>query len=710
MKFLVLFLFLCAGLFAGGQSCEQLFCDLALVEAINQKVNDQLPYYYNYAFMVGYFNMPSARFPREGELAFGAASVPPYYIFGANFAPFSRLELAANYRVYRGVEEGNFGKEGFGDDADRIGNVKLGILVPEDGVPYFPSIAVGLDDFIGTKRFSSQYVVATKTWLNYGFELSFGWGWGRIKGPFGGAAWTPFRCTGIPFLKDISLLVEYDANDYKKHHAEHFEGRSVSSRFNGGLSYTLGDTLQLSVSSVRGEKLAGSASIRFPLGSTKGILPKTQDPLDYTSPIDTEPLGAIRPEKEFICDLACSFADQGLDLYDAYLFYSANCEKNLYLKVVNNRYREQEEVRERIQNLLAALTPDNIAYVKVVLEAEGVTSHSYCFRTCDLYRFRECCVTSWEMETLAPMKEAGGCIDPYDGACLFERRRSIWTFTMQPRLVSFFGSTSGKFKYSLGLLSSVNGFLPGDLIYQLQASYSAYSSMHGLESRDRLNPSELLHVRTDSVKYFQGGEVRLEQLFLQRSWNMGRGWFFRLAGGYFEPAYAGGASELLLYPVQSNWAIGLEAATVWKRKYEGLGFTNKVSRFTDSGATVYEDFTGLQYFLNIHYDFKPLDLLLEVKAGQFLAKDIGVRIQATRYFSSGARFSLWVTLTNGHDRVNGRPYYDKGFAFTIPFDIFLKQSSRSFVTYGMSAWLRDVGASAETGKPLFFTLYEERYD
>lgn len=687
-----------------------LFGDLALVEKINQEIDDQLPFFYNYSLVGGYFNMPSARFPQSGSLAFGASSVPPYWVFGANFAVFNRIEVSANYRVFRGVEESNFGREGFGDDADRIGNVKFGILVPEDNYTFLPSIAFGLDDFVGTKRFSSQYFVATKTWLDNHFEFSLGWGWGRIKGIFGGASWTPLRCRDLPVLKDLSFLIEYDANDYKKHREEHFKGRSVNFRVNAGLSYILGDTLQLSISSLRGKKLAGSASIRYPLGTTKGLFPKIDDPSFYDSPIDTEPIGPVRPETEFAHDLVCGFADQGFDLYGVYLCYDEHFGKRLWLKIVNNRYRQEAVVRERIQDLLAALTPSDIKSIKVVIEAEGLPSHSYCFRTCDLYRFRECCIGKWELETLAPIYEAGRFPNVYEAACLFEREREIWTFTVRPRLLTFFGATTGKFKYSVGVLSAFEGFLHDGLFYRLQASYSIYSSMHGLTSRDRLNPSKLLHVRSDSVRYFQGGSVRLEELFLQRSWNLGKGWFFRLAGGYFEPAYGGVGGEVLLYPIRSSWAVGIEAAPVWKRRFEGLGFFRKISKFNDAGEEVNRRYVGLQYFLDLYYDFRPLDLLFEVKVGQFLAKDKGVRVQATRYFPSGLRFSLWVTVTNGGDRVNGRPYHEKGFAFTIPFDIFLKQSSRSLLSYAMSAWLRDVGAIAATGVELFPTLYEERFD
>ena len=63
---------------------------------------------------------------------------------------------------------------------------------------------------------------------------------------------------------------------------------------------------------------------------------------------------------------------------------------------------------------------------------------------------------------------------------------------------------------------------------------------------------------------------------------MGRGWFSRLAAGYFEVAYAGIAAEALYYPVQSNWAIGFELAGFRKRSYFGMGFQG-VRKLTEKG-------------------------------------------------------------------------------------------------------------------------------
>lgn len=686
---------------------DPIFRDLELIKHIDLALKDELPFFYNHALMGGYFSMPSARMAKTGTLGAGYAYVPPYQIYGANFQVFDRIELSANYRIYDGIVEANFGHEGFGDDAERIGNVKLGILMPEDGYDRMPMIAIGLEDFLGTKRFNAQYIVVTKQFLRANLECTLGWGRQRIDGFFGGVAWTPLRRSKVPFLKDISLLAEYDAYDYKKHAHEHPKGRKVNSRINAGITFVGWDALQLSVSSIRGTNVAAMASLRYPLGTTEGIFPKVDDPSTYNSPINTEPMGVLRSEQDLAQEIAFAFSDQGLDLYKAFFTYDALGNKELWLKVVNNRYREEHIVRDRMQHVIAALTPSDVATIVVVIEADAVPCQTYRYRNCDLQRWHRAEISDFELETLSPMKDMAQEPSSYDTALIFKRHKPIWAFTVRPRLLTFFGSTKGKFKYNLSAVATQQGYLFDEIFYSLQGSYAIKSSFAGIAGKDRNNPSKLPNVRTDTLKYFQTNSFSLEMAYLQKAWNFGKGWFWRVAGGYFEPAYGGVATEMLYYPARSNWAIGLEYATVWKRHYHGIKFTNKIGEFKN-GQQRQIPFIGIQYFLDFYYDFKPLNMDLIINIGQFLAKDFGVRTEVGRYFKSGVRFALWCTVTNGNDHVNGKLYFDKGFSFLIPLDIFLKQSSRSYVGWIMSAWLRDVGARAATGKRLYWTLEESR--
>ncbi len=687
------FLLFCCTLALPLGASEGLFQDLATVEKINKKIHDELPLFYNYSLISGYFNMPSARMPKEGMYAIGGGTVPPYNIYGMNYQLFDCVELSGNYLAFKGIPAEN----GRGDQADRIGNIKIGGMIPQTRT----SFAVGADDFFNTGHFNSQYVVITQQWLDAHLETTLGLGKGRIRGFFGGISWSPFRHSCLFFLKDLSLVAEYDSNDYKKHKGEHPFGRHQKIPINAGLSFLAGDAFQVSVSSVRGEKVAAAASLRYPLGTTKGFFQKTDDPKKYQSPVDAEPLGIYRKDKTFAEDLAHAMGEQGLDLYTAYL----TCDQTLWLKIINNRYREENVVRERLEYLLAALLPSNIETVNVVIEADGIPSHGYTFRREDLERFRLRAIGDFELATLSPVTEAKS--PPCDASLLFHRTKDIWSFTLKPRILTFFGGAQGKFKYSVGVTAAPEGYLFDEVYYKMQVGYSAYSSMAGLGATDHVNPSRLINVRTDTLKYYRTSTLSLEKAYLQKSWNCGRGNFFRLATGYFEIAYGGVALEALHFPINSSWAIGLEGAVEWKRRYEGLGFTTHARKVVHHKAE-HVHFIGFQYLLDLYYQFKPLDLTFKANIGQFLARDQGVRFEVSRYFRSGLQLALWYTVTNGHDKVNGQTFYDRGFAFVIPLDMFLKKSSRAQMGYAMSVWLRDVGALAETGKPLYPTLSDER--
>lgn len=691
----------------GEEGVSQLFKDLSLVNRVNKEIEDTLPFHYNYSLMGGYFSMPSARMNKVGTVALGFAYLPPYRNYAATIQALERLEFGINYTTYIGIPDPAMGLMGFGDFTDRGANVKIALLQKSDGFSYFPEISVGLEDFYGTKRFHAFYVVGTKEILDWNLEATLGWGKGRIKGFFGGLGWTPFRKSRVPVVNRLTLLGEWDATDYKKHLYEHPKGRQIKNRLNIGLTTSVFDILQLSVSTLRGEKIAASASLNYNIGDTKGFFPKVDNPPYYRSPANSEPIGYLRSEKELSLEMAFAFAEQGLNLYRLYITTDEHNGRALWMKMINNRYRDERDVKRRIESVLSANTPADIDTISIVIEADGIPSYEYRFRSEDLKRFKEGRIGNYELETLSPMKEPTAPPNSFEGTLLYHRTKAIWTFNIRPRLITFFGSATGKFKYSAGVVAGPEGYLFDQLYYKIQGAYNIHSSISDIGDMDMLNPSQILNVRSDSVRYFQTNTLALEEAYIQRGFYLSKGWYGRLSTGYFEPAYAGVAAEFLYYPVGSNWGIGVEAAGVLKRRYRGLGFTTKIRKF-DRFDPEFVHFIGYQYFLDLYYDIKPLQIDFKVSLGKFLARDVGARFELGRYFRSGFRFSVWYSLTNAHDTVNGSRYRDKGVSFLIPFDFFLKKSSRTYIPYALSVWLRDTGARAATGKRLYNTLHEER--
>lgn len=664
-----------------------LFYDLELVEKVDEEMSDRLPFIYNYSALGGYFRTPSARMNATGTLAAHMTATSFFQTYNVGFQFFDRIQISANYPIYKGMKKQNI---------DRIANIKLGLI--QDDLIYLPSLAVGIDDFIGIGGVNSSYIVMSKQLLSLHLECSLGWGRKRLQGIFAGISWSPFRKSEKRFLKNLLLVAEYASGIDKSH--------GLKRKINLGLVFSAGDYVQFSIANLRGKEVTLSSCLQFPLGFNQKI--KLQDPCLYTSPINTEPLGCIRTEQDFSQEIAYALKQQGLDLYRAALQYNAFGEKQLYLKIINTRYRKECEVRERVQSVLATLIPSDITSILLVIEEGGVNCQAYCFDRKLLRFWYHNQISDFTHNALVPLQEVPECKSCYEEATIFRRHKPIGTLVIRPRMLTFFGTNNGKFKYNIGAILSPEGYIRDQFYYKIQLGYSVASSIQKI-TQDQKNSSYLPIVRSDTLSYLHPNRLSLEEAYLQKTWNLGRGWFFRTATGYFEIAYMGIATECLFYPVNSNWAIGLACAATYKRRYRGIACTSYVKQLKKT-RYVEIPFTGMQYFLDIYYDCKPLHVDLQMSIGRFLAKDKGVRIELGRYFPSGLRFSLWMTITNGHDRIKGKIYYDKGCCFVLPLDLFFPRSSRNYLGFYLSAYLRDVGARAKTGTSLYETLYHARYN
>jgi len=110
----------------------------------------------------GIIDMPSAVAPPDGEVS---ATIS---VFGDNQRSTFSFQLLPRLT-------GSF-RYGLIDTYDRSFDVQYQI---SDEGQYLPALAVGLRDFIGTGRYSSEYLVATKT-LTPSLRVTGGLGWGRL--------------------------------------------------------------------------------------------------------------------------------------------------------------------------------------------------------------------------------------------------------------------------------------------------------------------------------------------------------------------------------------------------------------------------------------------------------------------------------------------------------------------------------------------------
>lgn len=681
--------------------------DLMIVECVNQRCEDRMPVYFNHLLQGGYFNMPSARMGAEGEIGAGYSYVHPYHNINLRFQLIDRFEISGNYRIFKGIDDPLLSITGFGDKSDKGANVKLAILHPEDTDYLLPGIAVGYEDFMGTKGFEARYGVITQVIPCWNLEMSLGYGQKRYNRWFGGVTWAPFRHHCNPYLKDLAFVAEHDATAYQSRSREpHPDARSRNYRINFGAKYRLWDMFDFSLSYNKGEKLAFSFSTFYNFGMTEGIIPKICNPLPYKAPKNIEPLGCLRQEDTLAYDLIYPFREQGFEIFEIRLCNDVCGNKVLRINIQNYYYRYEREVRNRLNDLLAHLIPNNIAKVIVVIEDSALPMQEYHFPMdfVRLYAGRKVC--PYELFVLSPLKEVC-CPKSCHSRLLFKNRREWWNIEVVPKTYTAFGSAKGKFKYSLGMHVGINGFLWNDVLYNVLLGYIFASDLYDVHDVDKLNPSQIINVRTDSVNYFKQDGVTIDEAYLQKSWNICNGFYGRLAGGLFEEMYGGVASELLYYPINSCWAFGIEGAYLRKRTFSGIGFKNKIRKLEGFQPT-FRKFRGSQYFANIFYNFKEIDFEVNVKGGKFLANDWGVRTEVCRYYPSGMQVYFWYTHTDKKDKVNGNRYHDKGVGISIPLDIFYTQSMRRRWNYGLSAWLRDVGAISATGSSLYHWIHENR--
>ncbi|MBA2726575.1 MAG: YjbH domain-containing protein, partial [Parachlamydiaceae bacterium] len=450
---------------------EDLLRDLITVEEINRRLNDRYPVFYNHLLQGGYISMPSCRMGQSGEIGFGYASVPPYRLWNLRCQLLDRLELSGNYRIFNGVDDPVLTVHGFGDFADKGANLKLALIHPEESDYKLPGFAIGLEDFMGTRAFKAGYIVLTKVFIDQRLEISLGYGRKRINGWFGGLHWMPFRESKNYYLRNLAFTAEYDATPYRNCDIEpHPKGRTKRSPINAGLKYRLWDSIDCSLSYIRGEKWAFTLSGYYNFGSSEGLLPKLDDPFPYRAPVNIEPLGPLRPEVVLVQDLVYAFREQGFEILESWLSFNKHGEKVLRLRVSNDIYRYECNVRERLNHLVAFLMPSNLAEIIIAIDCEGMLIQEYHYSLPYVRAYANKEIGDYELKVLSPLTEATFPDEVTDWR-LFKRNSQLFCPDLLPKTYGYFGSSTGKFKYAAGAQVLATGHLSESLYYSAILGY-----------------------------------------------------------------------------------------------------------------------------------------------------------------------------------------------------------------------------------------------
>ncbi len=272
--------------------------------------------------------------------------------------------------------------------------------------------------------------------------------------------------------------------------------------------------------------------------------------------------------------------------------------------------------------------------------------------------------------------------------------------SVQPRAHVFFNDPSGALKGALAIAAQGQWELARrwHLDWEIEATLA-----QNISDVTQSSNSLLPHVRTDVALYARGPRLKINRLLLARDAQLATGHYARVQAGWYEPMFAGVGVQWLYVPPKrpGPWQWSLEAsldALAQRDPQRALAFT--ALRAPTALASV-----------QLRHES---DVSLTVRAGRFLAGDVGLRAELVRQLASGVQLGVWASRTNARDITSPgtpqNPYQDKGVFLRWPLDLVSPSSSKTFAGVALSPWTRDVAQMVERPGDLRLKLQTDLLD
>jgi membrane-associated phospholipid phosphatase len=660
----------------------------------------------------GYINMPAAWIEQDGTFSTGYSYDRPYGSFWATATILPFLQVTGRYVSINGIAgfssvPGEYGSR-YGRYKDKVVDAKLR-LWQESGM--LPSVAIGATDMLGTELFKGQYLVATKTFGSArNIEASIGYGRSRPDGVFGGLRWVPLAAPRW------AVVAEYDANDYQKDFRAAESG--AAKRRPGpavGLEYRWG-WLGAQVARHR-DHFSANAYLSVPFAARE-FIPKLYEPTPF-QPKDAPPrVTADEWQKD---------GRHGAQLVQALVkqdFKNVRATLDgdtLKLTLTNSRISNMGRAIGRATRTALAFAPTGTRAIQVTYTRLEQPIATYEF--VDLQRLTDYFTGLVDRETflqtvvlryagpedrvdddrqdmLAAIQGDGelGVKVGHDGDMvkLASEDREANRFKVAPKLSFFFNDPSGALRYEVWAAVNYDKRLAQGLYLNSDLKLTLSENVSGVTQASN---SLLPHVRTDIAEYKRGGKFKLNRVLLNKYSTPAERVFVRMSGGFYEEMYRGVGGQALYLPQASQWAADVSVDALQQRGYKGW-FDKR-------------DYKTVTALAALHYRL-PYDITATARAGRFLARDEGVRLEFKRRFQSGVEIGAWYTKTNGKDITNpgtpGNPYNDKGIFLSIPLNIMLPVDTQTTAGIGLSPWTRDVGQMVASPGDLYDMVEQPRRD
>lgn len=630
----------------------------------------------------GYINMPSGRLEPDGTFRMGYSFAKPYSSIWSSVALLPRVEFNASYVRIMGIP--GFGNHPeYGDYKDKVASGKV-LLLEEDRNT--PAVAFGIDDVVGTGLFKSKYFAASKQFG--GLETTLGAGHGRISGMFAGVRYAPAAWKGL------ALVAEYDANNYKQDHlatrthvAQREKGIGLALEYRRGW---LGSQI-----SYRDGKAGINIYAAIPLDK-KEFIPKIDEPA-----ADTEIME--RPTHE----QWSSDPKYRQELTDRLLMQDF---KNIHFEVdddvaeatlTNTRISLPSRAVGRAARSILLCVPQEVREIKINYTVSDMPFATYTFTDADkLQRYfnglesRKQLAPTVAIDYAAPQHAAvdgetqNKAVDEYssthldsnDGDLVSYRSESarLDKIRVSPGLGFFFNDPSGALRYDTFANATYGKQLREGLFFKSALQLTLWQDVSGVQQPSN---SLLPHVRSDVADYKRNGNLKLTQALLNKFYHPGQRIYARASAGLYEEMFGGAGGQLLYFPEHAPWAFDVSMDALRQRD--------------TAGGLSFRHYSTVTALATLHYRFQATGMTMVVRAGRFLARDVGARVEMKRHFRSGFEVGAWYTLTNGNDITTpgfpSHPYHDKGVFMSIPLGSMLTKDTQALPKIAISPWTRDVG-------------------
>lgn len=658
----------------------------------------------------GLLDMPTAEVAPDGTLSFTYSKFGPFSRGTLSFQITPRL--SGSFR-YSGVD-GLYAAPG-DDDVYHDRNFDLRFRLVDEGAlgGWTPAVSIGLNDFLGTGLYASEYVVATKS-VGSKLRLTGGVGWGRMGSlsSFGATGTRPaidFGLGGKPnydqwFRGDMALFggVAYQINDRLTLKAEYSsdayvleESQGVFTRnspFNFGLDYAVAPGMNLSAYYMYGDTIGAQFSVAMNPRNPTARSGLEEAPLSVrprpARSVDAEAWGT-----EWVDDpdvhpgiqtaLATALAKEG-QVLQAMSMTATRAE----LRIENNRFNSPAQAIGRTARVMTRAFPASVETFVITTVANGVPISSVVVSRSDIEALEH--APAPDIHARAQIADAFA-VDSGD---------MVLTPGLYPR---FSWSLA---PYTVVGLFGANTAVGGELGARLSASYEIMPGLvlagalkkrviGNLHNDPWISDSLLPHVRSDVAQYHAQGDPAVETLTLSWYARPGRNLYSRVTVGYLETMYAGISGEVLWKPVDSRLALGAELNWVRQRDFDQMFGLQDYSIATGHVSAYYDLGNGFQTQLDV---------------GRYLASDYGATLAVDRVFANGWSVGAYATLTDVSDAEFGEGSFDKGIRMSIPLEWALGTPSRSKTDTDIRSLARDGGARLAVDGRLFEWVQEGHGD